>query len=161
MQRRRAFHLRVYRHSSYYSFSPIRLLTLGFPDQIGVGVAPRWRRIQMQRRRAFHLRVNRHSSYYYFSPIRLLTLGSPDQIGVGVAPRWRRIQMQRRRAFHLRGAAQRLLLLERMRSSSTRIKGALCAYVIQLRVSYNQNDETLSRNSLRYLSKASLTIAVV
>jgi len=29
-----------------------------------------------------------------------------------------------------------------------------------LRVSYNQNDETLSRNSLRYLSKANLTIAV-
>jgi len=32
--------------------------------------------------------------------------------------------------------------------------------VKRLRVSYNQNDETLSRNSLRYLSKANLTIAV-
>ena len=41
-----------------------------------------------------------------------------------------------------------------------RVKGALCAYLIRLRVSYNQNDETLSRNSLRYLSKASLPIAV-
>jgi len=28
-------------------------------------------------------------------------------------------------------------------------KGALCAYVIRLRVSYTQNDETRSRNSLR------------
>jgi len=40
------------------------------------------------------------------------------------------------------------------------LKGALCAYVKRLRVSYNQNDETRSRNSLRYLSKANLTIAV-
>ena len=40
------------------------------------------------------------------------------------------------------------------------IKGALCAQVIRLRVFYNQNDETLSRNSLIYMSKASLTIAV-
>jgi len=40
------------------------------------------------------------------------------------------------------------------------IKGALCAEVKRPRVSYNQNDETLSRNSLRYLSKANLTIAV-
>jgi len=40
------------------------------------------------------------------------------------------------------------------------VKGALCAEVKRLRVSYNQNDETLSRNSLRYLSKANLTIAV-
>jgi len=39
-------------------------------------------------------------------------------------------------------------------------KGALCAQVKRLRVSYNQNDETLSRNSLRYLSKANLSIAV-
>jgi len=39
-------------------------------------------------------------------------------------------------------------------------KCALCAEVIRLRVSYNQNDKTLSRNSLRYLSKANLTIAV-
>jgi len=39
-------------------------------------------------------------------------------------------------------------------------KGALCAYVIRLWVSYNQNDETLSRNSLRYLNKTSSTIAV-
>jgi len=40
------------------------------------------------------------------------------------------------------------------------ITGALCAYVIRPRVSYNQNDETISRNSLRYLSKANLPIAV-
>jgi len=40
------------------------------------------------------------------------------------------------------------------------LKGALCAQVIRLRVSYTQNDETLSRNSLRYLSKANLPIAV-
>jgi len=39
-------------------------------------------------------------------------------------------------------------------------KGALCAEVIRLRVSYNQNDETLSRNSLRYLSKSNLPIAI-
>ena len=38
------------------------------------------------------------------------------------------------------------------------VKGALCAQVIRLRVSYNQNDETRSRNSLRYLSKANLPI---
>jgi len=41
-----------------------------------------------------------------------------------------------------------------------RVKGALCAKVKRLRVSYNQNDETLSRNSLMYMSKANLTIAV-
>ena len=41
-----------------------------------------------------------------------------------------------------------------------RIKGALCAYVIRLRVSNIQNDETLSRNSLRYLSKANLSMVV-
>jgi len=40
------------------------------------------------------------------------------------------------------------------------VKGALYALVIRPRVSYNQTDETLSRNSLRYLSKANLTIAV-
>jgi len=40
------------------------------------------------------------------------------------------------------------------------VQGALCAYVIRLRVSYTQNDETLSRNSLRYLSKTNLPIAV-
>jgi len=39
-------------------------------------------------------------------------------------------------------------------TGSNVFKGALCAEVIRLRVSYNQNDETLSRNSLRYLSKA-------
>jgi len=44
---------------------------------------------------------------------------------------------------------------------SGRVKGALCAYVIRLRVSYNQNDETLSRNSLRYLSKSSLKVLCV
>jgi len=42
----------------------------------------------------------------------------------------------------------------------SRVKCALCVYVIRLRVSYNQTDETLSRNSLRYLSKASLPMAV-
>jgi len=40
------------------------------------------------------------------------------------------------------------------------IKGALCVYVIRLRVSHNQNDETLSQNSLRYLRNANLPIAV-
>jgi len=40
------------------------------------------------------------------------------------------------------------------------LKGALCAEVIRPGVAYNQNDETLSRNSLRYLSKANLLIAV-
>jgi len=40
------------------------------------------------------------------------------------------------------------------------VKGALCACVIRLRVSYSQNDETLSRNSLMYMSKANLPIAV-
>jgi len=39
-------------------------------------------------------------------------------------------------------------------------KGGLRAYVIRLRVSYNQIDETLSQNSLRYLSQANLPIAV-
>jgi len=37
------------------------------------------------------------------------------------------------------------------------VKGALCALVKRLRVPYNQNDETLSRNSLMYMSKANLT----
>ena len=36
------------------------------------------------------------------------------------------------------------------------LKGALCAYVIRLRVSYNQNYESLSQNSLRYLGKMNL-----
>jgi len=40
------------------------------------------------------------------------------------------------------------------------IKGALCAEVIRLRVSCTQKDEILSRNSLRYLSKTNLPIAV-
>ena len=40
------------------------------------------------------------------------------------------------------------------------VKGALCAKVIRLGVCYNKNDETLSRNSLRYLSKANLPIVV-
>ena len=39
-------------------------------------------------------------------------------------------------------------------------KGALCAYVIRLLASYNQTDETLRRNSLIYMSKANLPIAV-
>jgi len=34
------------------------------------------------------------------------------------------------------------------------VEDTLCAYVIGLRVSYYQNDETLGRNSRRYLSKA-------
>ena len=41
-----------------------------------------------------------------------------------------------------------------------KLTGALCAYMIRLRVSYNQNDEILSRNSLMYMSKANLHIAV-
>ena len=41
-----------------------------------------------------------------------------------------------------------------------RFKGALCAYLIRLRLSSNQNDETLSRNSLMYMSKANLLIAL-
>jgi len=39
-------------------------------------------------------------------------------------------------------------------------KGALCVESIRLRISYNQNDETLSRNSLRYLSNANLLMPV-
>jgi len=48
-----------------------------------------------------------------------------------------------------------LLSVELQRSP---FKGVLCAYVIGLRVSYNQNDETLSRNSLMcsYMSRANL-----
>jgi len=42
-------------------------------------------------------------------------------------------------------------LSEKM-SFQVRVKGALCASVIRPRVSYNQNHDTLSRNSLRYLS---------
>ena len=38
------------------------------------------------------------------------------------------------------------------------LKGTLCAYVIRLWGSYNQNEETPSRSSLRYLSKANLGI---
>jgi len=41
-----------------------------------------------------------------------------------------------------------------------RVEGALCAYVIRLRVFYTQNDETLSRTSLTYMSNANLPIAV-
>ena len=41
-----------------------------------------------------------------------------------------------------------------LRVIGLRVKGSLCAQVIWLRVAYNQNDDTLSRNSLRYLSKA-------
>jgi len=40
------------------------------------------------------------------------------------------------------------------------LEGALCAYVIRLGVSLTQNDETLSRSSLRCLSNANLPIAV-
>jgi len=39
-------------------------------------------------------------------------------------------------------------------------KGALCAEVIRLRVSCNQNDETRGQNSLMHMSKAHLPIAV-
>jgi len=46
-----------------------------------------------------------------------------------------------------------------LQQEAERVKGALCAEVIRLRVSYNQNDEPLNRNSLRYLSKANLTTA--
>jgi len=40
------------------------------------------------------------------------------------------------------------------------LKVALSAQVIRPRVSYNQNDETLRRNSLMYMSKAHLPIAL-
>jgi len=40
------------------------------------------------------------------------------------------------------------------------VKGALCAEVIRIRVSSNQNDEALRRNSLMYMSKVNLTTAV-
>jgi len=40
------------------------------------------------------------------------------------------------------------------------LKGALCAEVIRPRVSYTQNDETLSRNSLINMSKANLLMEV-
>jgi len=40
---------------------------------------------------------------------------------------------------------------------TVRVKRALCTYAIRLRDSYNQNDETLSRNSLVYMSNASFT----
>jgi len=43
---------------------------------------------------------------------------------------------------------------------TTLIKGPLCAYVIRLQVSFNPNDEILSRNSLMYMRKANLPIAV-
>jgi len=39
------------------------------------------------------------------------------------------------------------------------VKCALCALVIRLRVAYTQNDETLGRNSLRHLGKATLPIS--
>jgi len=45
-------------------------------------------------------------------------------------------------------------------TTNSEVKGALCAEVIRLRVSYNQNDETLGRNSLRYRSRANLPILV-
>jgi len=51
--------------------------------------------------------------------------------------------------------AKRVVALVRVR-----VKGALCAQVTRLRVCYTQTDETLSRNSLRCLSKAKLPIAV-
>ena len=47
-----------------------------------------------------------------------------------------------------------------IRSLISRVKGALSAQVIRLRVFYNQNDETLSRNLLMYMRKANLPIAV-
>ena len=40
------------------------------------------------------------------------------------------------------------------------VKGALWAEVKRLGVSYNPNDETLSRDSLMYMSNANLPIAV-
>jgi len=50
--------------------------------------------------------------------------------------------------------------LSKSLGESYQLKGALCAYVIRSRVSFTQNDETLSRNLLRYLSKANLPMAV-
>jgi len=38
------------------------------------------------------------------------------------------------------------------------LKGAMCVQVLPRRVSYAQNDKTLSRDSLRYLSEASLPV---
>ena len=65
---------------------------------------------------------------------------------------------EHQRAVRVRGGrADVALSTER---TGARIKGALCAYVIRLRVSYNQNEEIISQNSLRYLSKANLPIAV-
>jgi len=51
-------------------------------------------------------------------------------------------------------------LLTHGRRSWSRVEGAMCAEVIRLRVSYNRTDETLSRNSLMYMSKANLPRAV-
>jgi len=36
------------------------------------------------------------------------------------------------------------------------MRGALCAEVIRIRVAYDQNDVSLSRNLLMYMTKASL-----
>ena len=73
-------------------------------------------------------------------------------------------QRQRRLIVEVVVAAPKLPPSECCTSTSTRVnprvKGALCAQVKRLRVSDNQNDETLSQNSLMYMSKANLTIAV-
>jgi len=45
-------------------------------------------------------------------------------------------------------------------SSAISSCSALCAYVIRLQVSSNQTAETLSRNSLMYMSKANVPIAL-
>jgi len=57
-------------------------------------------------------------------------------------------------------ASVRAVFVSVCEHAGVRVNGALCARVIRLRVSSNQNDETLSRNSLRYLSKANSLIAV-
>jgi len=56
--------------------------------------------------------------------------------------------------------SQEMMSAARDEPAGIRVKGALHAYVKRLRVSSNQNDETRSRNSLMYMSKANLTIAV-
>ena len=52
---------------------------------------------------------------------------------------------------------KRLLVKQYLVKANRRVRGALCAEVIRLRVSFTQNDGTRSRNSLMYMSEANLT----
>jgi len=111
--------------------------------------------------------VNQPDCFY---PARLFlsivgsTSGKPGETGRGGA----RKKSKSRRVFFSRYLAandgwytrQVEVALAKAAATTSTFKGALCAWVKRLRVSYNRNDETLSRNSLRYLSKANLTIAV-